>query len=286
MWTLSGFADEISPDFSEQLRVLDELGISWIELRSAWDTNVLDLSEDQLAEVQRLLAQHRIRVSSIGSPLGKIRIDEDFAPHLERARHALEVAERLDAPFIRLFSFFIPAGEDPASHREEVLHRMAEFARITAEHNAAHPHPDREQAVTLLHENEKEIYGDTPERCRDIVTSVDSPALRLAWDPANFVQVGAAPFDDGYAMLRPYVVYMQIKDALAADGSVVTAGRGDGQLGQTLDALKADGFDGFFSLEPHLGDVHHLGGFSGPEHFAEAHRDFTAMLTERGIAVA
>lgn len=286
MWTLSGFADEISPDLSEQVRVLRDLGIRWIELRSAWDTNVLDLDDAQLNEAGRLLEQAGIRVSSIGSPLGKIGIDEDFAPHLERARHALEVADRLGAPYIRIFSFFIPEGEDPAGHRDEVLRRMRELARITEEHNAAHPGADGRPAITLVHENEKEIYGDIPERCLDIVTSVDSPALRLAWDPANFVQVGTAPFTDGYAMLRPHVVYLQIKDALRTDGSVVTAGNGDGQLAETLDALAADGFDGFFSLEPHLGDVDRLGGFSGPEHFAEAHRDFTAMLRERGIQVA
>lgn len=163
---------------------------------------------------------------------------------------------------------------------------MRAFARIAEEHNAAHPVAGREQAVTLVHENEKDIYGDIPRRCLDIVESVGSPALRLAWDPANFVQVGTAPFTDGYEMLRPHVVYMQIKDALEADGSVVTAGRGQGQLPETIDALRADGFDGFFSLELHLGDVHHLGGFSGPEHFAQAHRDFVTLLDERGIEVA
>lgn len=284
MWTLSGFADEISPDLREQVRVLRELGISCLELRSVGGVNVLDLDAAQLDEIQRVLRDAGIGVSSIGSPLGKIRIDEDFAHHLERARRALEIADRLGAPFIRVFSFFLPAGDDPSAHRDEVLRRMRELARITEEHNAAHAVDDRADAVTLVHENEKEIYGDIPERCLDIVESVGSPALRLAWDPANFVQVGVAPFTEGFASLRPHVVYMQIKDALMADGTVVTAGHGDGELAETLDALLADGFDGFFSLEPHLADTHALGGFSGPELFASAHRDFTAMLRDRGAS--
>ena len=107
----------------------------------------------------------------------------------------------------------------------------------------------------LLHENEKDIYGDVPDRVLDIVESVGSPALRLAWDPANYVQVGVTPFTDGYAKLRPHTVYVQIKDALLATGDVVPAGEGDGQVRETVRALAADGFDGFFSMEPHLGTV-------------------------------
>ena len=106
--------------------------------------------------------------------------------------------------------------------------------------------------VILAHENEKDIYGDIPRRCLDIVTSVSSPKLQLAWDPANFVQVGAA-VHRGYAMLRPHIGCIQIKDALLSDGTVVVAGAGDGEVPETVRALRADGFDGFFSLEPHLG---------------------------------
>ena len=54
--------------------------------------------------------------------------------------------------------------------------------------------------------------------------SVGSPHLRLAWDPANFVQVGIRPYTDGYAALRPHLEYLQVKDALLADATVVPAG--------------------------------------------------------------
>src|SRR5262245_28852819 len=124
MWTLSGFADEISPDLELQCEVLDELGIRFIEFRSAWGTNILDLDDDQLDEAARILDNHGIRFSSVGSPIGKIGIHDDFDAHQERFGRALEVAKRFNAPYIRLFSFFIPEGEDPASHRDEVLRRM------------------------------------------------------------------------------------------------------------------------------------------------------------------
>jgi sugar phosphate isomerase/epimerase len=108
----------------------------------------------------------------------------------------------------------------------------------------------------------------------------------LAWDPANFVQVGVRPYTDGYAVLRPHVEYVQIKDALAADGTVVTAGNGDGEVARTIRALRHDGFDGFFSLEPHLRLGTATGGFSGPELFTRAFRDFTDLLNNEGIEYA
>jgi len=275
MWTLSGFIDEISDDFSEQCKVAAGLGLRYVEVRSAWGTNILDLDDAQLSTVRETLAEHGLKVSSIGSPIGKISIDDEFPPHLERMRHAVEVAKTLEAPYIRLFSFFIPDGSDPASWRDEVLSRMSALAGVAADSD-----------VILVHENEKEIYGDIPRRCLDIVTSVSSPKLQLAWDPANFVQVGVRPFSEGYSMLRPHLGYIQIKDALLADASVVVAGAGDGEVRETVRALRADGFDGFFSLEPHLGEYTAFGALSGPELFTESWKAFTGILSSEGIQYA
>ena len=275
MWTLSGFIDEISNDFSEQCKVAAGLGLRYVEVRSAWGINILDLDDAQLATVRETLAEHGLKVSSIGSPIGKISIDDEFPPHLERMRHAVEVAKTLEAPYIRLFSFFIPEGSDPDSWREEVLSRMSALADAAAD-----------SGVILVHENEKEIYGDIPRRCLEIVTSVSSPKLQLAWDPANFVQVGVRPFSEGYSMLRPHLGYIQIKDALLADASVVVAGAGDGEVRETVRALRADGFDGFFSLEPHLGEYTAFGALSGAELFTKAWKAFTDILTSEGIQYA
>jgi sugar phosphate isomerase/epimerase len=272
MWTLSGFIDEISEDFREQCEVAAGLGLRYAEVRSAWGTNILDLDEGQLRMVRETLAEHGLSVSSIGSPIGKISIDDEFAPHLERMRHAIEVANTLGAPYIRLFSFFIPAGTDPDSRREEVLSRMSALAELAASSD-----------VILLHENEKEIYGDIPRRCLDIVTSVASPKLRLAWDPANFVQVGVRPFTEGYSLLRPHIGYIQIKDAVLSDGTVVVAGAGDGEVVKTVRALRADGFDGFFSLEPHLAEYTEFGALSGPDLFTKSWQAFTDILNREGI---
>lgn len=273
MWTLSGFADEISPDLDEQVALVTRLGLRYIELRSAWDVNVLDLDGDQLCRVKTTLDGAGLGVSSIGSPIGKIAITDDNAPHLERMRHAADVAKLFGAPYIRMFSYFMPAGADPDGYRDEVITRIADLAAIA-----------EDAGVTLIHENEKEIFGDIPRRCLDIVQAVNSPALALTWDNANFVQCGVRPFAEAYPLLGQHVAYLQVKDALAADGTVVPAGEGDGEFRQTMRAFAAAGFDGFVSLEPHLGYGHSLGGFSGPENWTRAFRAFTAILDEEGIA--
>jgi sugar phosphate isomerase/epimerase len=272
MWTLSGFADEIDPDPDVQFRTLNELGIRFVEFRSAWDTNVLDLEDDQVATIKQKLTTHGLRVSAVGSPIGKVGIHDDFDAHLVRFDRALWVAEQLETRYIRLFSFFVPEGDDPAAHRTEVLRRMSALAARSKGHD-----------VVLCHENEKHIYGDTPARCLDLVESVGSERLRLVWDAANFVQCGVRPFTDGYALLRPHLEYVQIKDALFDTGEVVPAGKGDGEIDRTNRALEADGFDGFFSMEPHLAQAGASGGFSGPELFAKATGAFTALLDAAGI---
>ena len=272
MWTLSGFADEIDPDLQVQCETLNGLGIGYLEFRSAWGTNVLDLDDERLEAARRILAAQQLGVSSVGSPIGKIAITADFEPHLVRFERALHVARVLGAPYIRLFSFFIPKGQEPARYRDEVLARMAALASAAQGHD-----------VVLLHENEKNIYGDNPQRCQDIVESVGSSQLRLLWDPANFVQCGVRPFTDGYAGLRPYLDYLHVKDAVMDTGGVVPAGEGDGELSATLAALQADGFDGFFSMEPHLGATGMMGGFSGTDLFTAATRAFTQMLDAQGV---
>jgi sugar phosphate isomerase/epimerase len=273
MWTLTGFADEISPELDEQLDTLADESIRFVELRSVWNKNVLDLTDDEIEKVGAAMSERGVGVSSIGSPIGKVPIADDFAPHLVRFRRALHLAKVLKAPYVRVFSFFMPAGEDRAVYRDGVLGRMGTLAK---EAEAA--------KVILLHENEKDIYGDIPSRCLDILTQVDSPALRATWDAANFVQCGVDhPYEAGYDSLRPYVEYVHVKDALAGSGTVVPAGEGDGEFHETISALHASGFDGFFSLEPHLASSGTYSGFSGPALFSRAAGAFKNLLRQQEI---
>lgn len=273
MWTLAGFADEISPELDEQLSTLADESIRYMELRSVWNKNVLDLTDEEVEKVGAAASERGVGISAIGSPIGKVPIVEDFALHLGKFRRALHVAKVLEAPYVRVFSFFIPEGEDPALYRDEVLERMGLLAREA-----------EDAQVTLVHENEKDIYGDIPSRCLDILTQVDSPALRAAWDAANFVQCGVArPYAEGYEQLRPFVEYVHVKDALSESGLVVPAGEGNGELRETISALHDSRFDGYFSLEPHLASAGTYSGFSGPALFRRAAGAFKDLLRRQEI---
>jgi sugar phosphate isomerase/epimerase len=271
-WTLSGFGDEIDPDPEVQVGVLKALDAAHIEVRSAWGVNVVDLDDAQLAALKTILDKSGMGVSAIASPIGKVGLGGDPQDEVDRLARIIRVANALGTRFIRIFSFFLE-GQAPQQARSGVLTRMALLAKAA---EAA--------GVILLHENEKAIYGDTAERILDLVESVGSPALRLAWDSANFVQVGVTrPHDEGYALLRPHLEYLQVKDALAATGEVVPPGQGDGQVAATIEALAADGYAGFASLEPHLASAHELGGYSGPDAFGTAARAFRALADDAGV---
>jgi len=270
---LTGFADEISPDPQAQLATLAAESLSHLELRSAWSVNVADFTAEHLAAFRAAVDEAGVQVSAIGSPIGKIAVRAPLGPELDRMRRVADIAGELGTSIIRVFSFFIPAGQPPEQYRGEVIDRMGALTRIA-----------EERGLILAHENEKEIYGDLPGRCADLITAVGSPALQATFDPANFVQCGVRPFSDAYRLLRPHLVYLQVKDALAATGEVVPAGQGDGQLPETLAALREEGFAGFMSLEPHLAQAGRFGGFSGPQEFVRAAQALKFLLNEQGIS--
>ena len=275
VWSLSGFGDEIDPDPAIQAAALLALGASHIEVRSAWDVNVSELEKEAVERLKGIFDERGLKVSAVASPIGKVDVSLPVEHEVNRLRQIISVARGLDTKYVRIFSFYRAEGQSQEEIRDAVMERMRALA---AEAEAS--------GIVLLHENEKGIYGDTPERVLDIMETVASPALRVAWDNANFVQVGVKPYTEGYAMLRPYLEYLQVKDALADTGEVVPAGQGDGELDATIAALKADGFTGFASLEPHLANAHELGGYSGPVAFGIAARAFASLAARNGVELA
>lgn len=275
MVTLSAFADEISADLAEQLTVLKQHNIKYMELRSVWNKNVKDFTDSEVETIKRELAAAGIGVSAIGSPLGKIGINDDFEQHLADLRRIIEIAKQLEAPFIRIFSFYIPQGEKAEDYRQKVHNRLRTMVAV-----AKMEAPQ----ITLLHENEKEIYGDTAARCLDLMENIKADNFAAIFDPANFVQVGQKPFDDCFPLLKPYIRYMHIKDAILADGKVVPTGEGDGGIPEILADLNKSGFSGFLSLEPHLTVAGKSHGFTGPESFGVAVSALKGVLDKLGVS--
>jgi sugar phosphate isomerase/epimerase len=270
--TLTGFADEISTDLDEQLDVLATEGISHLELRGVWGKWILTLTDEEIALLKEKLNERHFKISCIGSPIGKIKISEDFNKHLADFKRAIQLAKYFRTPFIRVFSFFIPKEDDPAKHRDEVIYRMKELVRHAEEEN-----------VILLLENENHVYGDNGLRCLDILQACDSPHLRCAFDPANFIQCGVYPMTNAYPLLQPYLSYIHIKDALIETGKVVPAGEGDGEFKQLISALKQSQYSGFLSLEPHLKAADAFEGLSKPELFVVAVKALKKLLDQAEI---
>jgi sugar phosphate isomerase/epimerase len=273
---LAAFADEISPQLDEQIAVCRENGVTHFELRGVYGKNVLDFDRALREEIKSKLSAHGMGVVSIGSPIGKAKINEPWEPHFERFKIAVDAAEFFAAPFVRLFSYYAPeAGGDIAKHRDEVIRRF----RAKVEYLKSHP------AVTLVHENEKDIYGEKAAGCLDLMKTIDSPKLRMAFDFANFVQAGQEP-RAAWAVLKPYTAHIHIKDAIAGSGKVVPAGAGDGQIEPILAEAYLGGYRGFLSLEPHLKVAGHSHGETGPELFKTAADALKALCREIGVPLA
>jgi len=273
MVNLSGFADEIGPDLELQIETLAGEGLRFLELRGVWGKNVLDFTDTERRDIKKRLTDAGLGVSAIGSPIGKVRIDEPWKDHVERFKIALDTAEFFEAPYIRLFSYYPPKGGAIAPHRAEVIRRLNEQVQIA-----------KGRRARLLHENEKDIYGEKTDGCLDIARSV--PGMGLIFDPANFVQAGIRP-PEAWRVLRDHVVYFHIKDALLAGGNVVPPGEGDGGIPEILrDALVTRRFQGFLSLEPHLAAAGQFSGFSGPDLYKKAVQCLKRILDGLGAEYA
>lgn len=265
-FTLSGFSDEIDQEVDKQFTHLNKLGIKYFEPRGINGKNIADLSEEEVAALKEKMRQYGIQVSSIGSPVGKIRITDEFEPELEKLSSVIRTAKTLNSRYVRVFSFYL-SPEEAENYREEAIRRMREMARLAEAEN-----------IILLHENEKGIYGDTAQRCLELLERVNSPCLKAVFDPANFVQCGQKVYPDAFEMLKPYIAYMHIKDALA-DGSVVPAGYGMGSVKDIIAALKENGWSGFLSIEPHLGSFTGLEGLEQEDTMLQLEKSDSSKFT-------
>ncbi len=236
---LSAFADEANPNLDEQINALQRNAIEYIEIRGVVDRNIIKHDDNRIKEIKAKLEAGGIKVWSIESTIGKIGIKDDFEPHFEDFKRAVEVAQMLDCNNIRLFSFFMPGGENPDDYRDEVMRRMGalvEYAEGTG--------------VDLCHENEKFIYGETIERNLDLFETFGS-GLKGILDPSNYVQSGVKPIE-AFKALDKYIKYLHIKDARFSDLKVVPSGYGDGNIKEIITELNKRDGDVVLSIEPHL----------------------------------
>ncbi len=275
MAKLSAFADEVTNDFLGQIKYLARENVGYIEPRFINKKNIMDLSKDELKVAKKMIQDYGLKVSAIGSPIGKVKLDEPFGPHLNKFNHAVELAQFFETPFIRMFSYYAPEGENIDDYRDEVIERMAAKVKIL-----------KDTDVTMVHENETNIYGHTAEHCVEMVEAVNSPKLRLVYDPANFVW-GEKITDNVkscWPLMMPYVVHVHIKDwKLGSKDIGSIPGEGDGQIKELLTELAALDYDGCLTMEPHLKAGGQFGGDTGPELFSRAIAAVRKLSAEVGL---
>lgn len=271
MFTLTGFADEIAADPAEQAKAFQDMGIRYLDFRGAWKKNVLELSDAELDEYRRILADHGIGVSCIGSPVGKTGIDDDPAVHEKQFNRAVETALRFGVKYIRIFSFYLkPEQRNDPAVKEKIFKRL----RLMGETAAAHK-------LVLVHENEAGIYGESSDACRELLDALGSPSFKAVFDPCNFIMAGEEPFTGSFPKIAPHIEYLHIKDALRKTRVIVKAGEGDGEIREILNSLRDRPL--FVSLEPHLALAGRNAGFSGLDLFRGAHRALVTILDELRI---
>jgi 3-dehydroshikimate dehydratase len=275
MAKLSAFADEVTEDFLEQVKYLAKEHVGYIEPRFINKQNIMDLTKGQLDEAKMMIQDYGLKVSAIGSPIGKVKLDEPFGPHLDKFKHAVDLAMFFETPYIRMFSYYAPEGKNIDDYRDEVMERMAAKVEVL-----------KDIDVTMVHENEAHIYGHTAEQCVELIETIGSPKLWLVYDPANFVwgEKITDNVESCWPMMKPYVVHIHIKDwKLEAKDVGSIPGEGDGQIKELLAELAAMNYDGCLTMEPHLQLGGQFGGSTGPELFSKAIAAVRELAAEVGL---
>lgn len=274
MAKLSGFADEVTDDFLGQVKFLASENVPYIEPRRVNAKNIMDLSVDELKEAKNMITDFGLEVSAIGSAIGKVRLDESFEEHLDKFKHAVDLALFFETSFIRMFSYYAPEGEDIDNFRNQVLERLSKQLDVI-----------KDVDLVMVHENEADIYGHSAQNCVDLAKTLDTAKFRLAYDPANFVwgEKITDPIESCWPMMKPYVVHIHIKDwKLGAEtGSI--PGEGEGQIKELFAELAAMDYKGCLTLEPHLQAGGRFGGKTGPELFSKAVKAARQIAEEVGL---
>lgn len=255
---LGVITDEISEDFEHALAVCTELGIRDIELRSIWGTSIVDHEPAEVERIRQLAVDGGFSVVGIASPFLKCHIHGESteamgnthsAASMPRSRQpevldrTLRVAEALDAPLVRAFSFW--RIDDPESVREEILEELAKATESVA------------AAGRLLGvENEHACNIATGAESRWYLDRIANPAFGLIWDPGNEAALGSNPIPDGYEQVKDRIHHVHLKDATSLDPAKDRVGFtriGSGAIDyvQQFELLKRDGYDGVLSIETH-----------------------------------
>lgn len=277
-FVFSAFSDEIDANFDKQIEGVKALGIGMIELRGVDGKSFIELSDDEVKIVKEKLDANGIKLSALGTPIGKMNVDGDFDAHKKLLTRIMDIGDMLNCKVLRMFSFYPADGMDDAEFKKIAFEYISELLDMADA-----------RGFILCHENEKDIFGYSPERELELMQYFGG-RLKAVLDPGNF----AFCFEDaskGYPLLKDYIHYFHIKDA-DESGAIVPPGKGVACLADILNAVNNDR-DGevVLTMEPHLmnftglsslsklDDIHHVYSFETPfEAFKVATEAVKAMV--------
>ncbi|MBN1459660.1 MAG: sugar phosphate isomerase/epimerase [Armatimonadetes bacterium] len=271
---LAVFTDEVSQRPEEAVRLAVRYGLDAVELRSAWNKPVQHLTDAEVDHLRGLLDAHELATAALASPVFKCELEDEAArrDNLDYLRSCARIAKKLGTNIVRVFTFWKRGPSEPVW--DTIKQRFAPALPIA-----------EQEEVILAVENEHACYCATAAETGRLVAELDSPVVRVVWDPANEVHAekGTTPFPDAYEFVKRFVVHVHVKDAVRnpkTNTPALTA-VGEGQIdwpGQ-LRALLASDYQGYASLETHWrpAAVPGNGGASGEEGF----RDLCQYATDR-----
>ena len=262
MVKISAFADEVSMNMEEQLLFLSSNGISFIELRFIEGENIVNLNRKEWIAIKNRLDNYRIQVSAIASPIGKSCIKDNFEKEYSRFQKAVELADLFETPLIRVFSYYPPLDQKIEDFKDEVVNR---FRMQVSYINGTD--------IIMVHENEAKIYGHSAINCLELIETIDSPHLRIVYDPANFVWGESIlnNVEQCFPRLKDYVIHVHIKDWCMGSKDIgALPGEGDAQIERLIKELKQMNYNGFLTLEPHLNTGGQFGGTTTEGQFQKA----------------
>jgi sugar phosphate isomerase/epimerase len=277
--TITGIADEGSPELKEQIRIHRTLGWNNLELRLIGKTNVCAIEDEAFDRVCRTLEEERMEVICFASSIANWArpITSDFQLDVEELERAMPRMHRLGTRFIRVMSY-PNDGLSEADWRKEAIRRMKELTRIAADGD-----------VVMVHENCSGWGGMSPESQRILLEEVHSPNLQIVFDTGNPVGEGHPPEEtwDFYQTALPFIKHVHIKDCARTDKGEIEytyPGEGQSMVRRILESLLDLGYDGAFSIEPHITAQIHLGtsssGREAQEIYLEYGRRINAMLAQ------
>jgi len=314
---LSGFADEAANQktVQQQFAAFAALGLQYFSIRfidvGGGVKNVMKLDKAEIRQVRQLQDEYGLAVSSIGSPIGKVKLKDvddgtknvyiPFKKYLSQdVKRVCQLANAFDTKLIRGFSFYHPRGTDAREHLPQAVDQLGQIAEACGR-----------AGVIFGLEVEANLIGGDGYLLADIYRQVNHPAMVLVFDAANIIVQGYSPAEifEQYQLMKPGLGWLHIKDyrcpkPLAKGGHVdedmlknfVPCDEGDSaherilrDLRQVLPELTAKlkrrGVPGvFLDLEPHVKGGGQFGGFSGPDGMGVALRALCRVLDYVGIA--